>query len=294
MGHGFREAKEVGKMNRRMFIKTMGALGGSALTARSAAAVESSSSIESIGVLVDESRCVGCHRCEVVCAEAHGLPKPDLDAEAALRKQRPTTEAQLTVVNGFETATGRIFAKRQCMHCNQPACASACLTGAMHKTKKGPVLWDPNRCMGCRYCMIACPFDMPKFEYHKAIPNIRKCDLCCDRLQEGKQPACVEACPAKVMLFGKRSDLIETARTRIYQRPDKYFHHIYGEHEAGGTGWIYISPAPMDQLGFKTNLGTVAYPEYTKQFLYSVPVVLILWPTMLLALNRATRPGGME
>jgi Fe-S-cluster-containing dehydrogenase component len=137
--------------------------------------------------------------------------------------------------------------------------------------------------------MISCPFDIPKFEYHKAIPKIRKCDLCHDRLQEGKQPACVEICPAKVMLFGKRSDLIETARTRICGQPDEYSHSIYGEHEVGGTGWIYIAPVPMEQLGFKANLGTVAYPEYTKQFLYSVPVVLILWPAMLLALSRASQ-----
>ena len=276
-------------MDRRIFLKTLGILGGSALAAPVAGTAKTAPDKEPVGVLVDETRCVGCRKCEVACAEAHGLPEPNLDVHAIAGKQRPTTESQLTVVNGYGKAGEETFAKRQCMHCAQPACVSACLTGAMHKMSDGPVLWDAKKCMGCRYCMIACPFDVPKFEYHKAVPKIRKCDLCQDRLQEGKQPACVEICPAKVMLFGKRIDLIETARTRICGQPDEYSHSIYGEHEVGGTGWTYISPVPMEQLGFQANLGTVAYPEYTKQFLYSVPVVLILWPAMLLALNRATR-----
>ncbi len=276
-------------MDRRIFLKTVGALGGAALAGPVLGAAENPSNNEPVGVLVDETRCIGCRKCELACAEAHGLPKPNLEADAIVGKQRPTTESQLTVVNGFGTAGEETYAKRQCMHCAQPACVSACLTGAMHLSSRGFALWDSKKCMGCRYCMIACPFDIPKFEYHKAVPNIRKCDLCHDRLQEGKQPACVEICPSKVMLFGKRSDLIEIARTRIYQHPDEFSHSIYGEHEAGGTGWIYISPVPMEQLGFKANLGTVAYPEYTKQFLYSVPVVDILLPTLLLALSRAAR-----
>ena len=98
----------------------------------------------------------------------------------------------------------------------------------------------------------------------------------------------MQNCPTKALLFGNRNDLIETARKRIYADPDKYHHRIYGEHEVGGTGWIYISAVPFEQLGFRTDLGTTAYPEYTKQFLYGVPVVLLLWPAMLLALNKAT------
>ncbi len=162
----------------------------------------------------------------------------------------------------------------------------------MHKTGAGPVVWDESKCMGCRYCMLACPFDIPKFEYHKAIPKILKCDLCWDRVRTGKQPACVEKCPARVMVFGKRGDLIEIARTRIYQRPNDYHHYLYGEHEVGGTGWLYISPVSMDQLAFKTDLGFTPYPEFTKQFLYSVPVVLILWPAILLALSKAAESKG--
>jgi len=158
----------------------------------------------------------------------------------------------------------------------------------MHKTREGPVLWDESKCMGCRYCMVSCPFDVPKFEYHRAIPRIQKCDLCLDRIREGKQPACVATCPARAMQFGKRSDLIGIAQKRIYTHPDKYYPYLYGEREVGGTSWLYLSPVASEELGLKRSLGTTPYPEFTKQFLYSVPVVLILWPAMLLALSKAT------
>jgi formate dehydrogenase iron-sulfur subunit len=278
---------EAGKMDRRIFLKTVGALGGSAWMSRAAGAAAYDAPI---GVLVDETRCVGCRKCEAACAEAHGLPKPVAGGDKVFEETRTTTESLLTVVNRHKTEANEFFAKSQCMHCAQPACVAACLTKAMHKTKQGAVVWDAGKCMGCRYCMLACPFDIPKFEYNKAIPKIQKCDLCWDRIQEGKQPACVEACPAEVMLFGKRSDLLEIARKRIYEHPDEFSRHIYGEHEVGGTGWLYISPVPIEELGFKTNLGTTSYPEYTKQFLYGVPVVLLLWPVMLLALHKAAEP----
>jgi formate dehydrogenase iron-sulfur subunit len=276
-------------MDRRIFLKTLGVVGGSVVAARTINAAQSTETGTFMGVLVDETRCIGCRMCEMACAEAHGLPAPDFSDDKIFEKQRKTTELQLTVINQYKTEKGELFAKKQCMHCAQPACATACLTRAMYKTKEGPVIWRESKCMGCRYCMIACPFDVPKFEYNKAIPKIRKCDLCWDRLQEGKQPACVEICPAEVMLFGKRSDLLETARTRIYGEPGKYVHSIYGEHEAGGTGWLYLSAVPFEQLAFKTNLGTTPYPEYTKQFIYSDPIVYLLWPAMLLALHRATK-----
>jgi formate dehydrogenase iron-sulfur subunit len=140
--------------------------------------------------------------------------------------------------------------------------------------------------------MISCPFDIPKFEFDSAVPRMQKCILCWDRLEKGEQPACVQHCIGKALHFGNRSDLMETAKERIYKNPDKYHHQIYGENEVGGTGWIYISAVPFEQIGFRTDLGTTAYPEYTKQFLYSVPVVLLLWPAMLLALNKATDREG--
>jgi len=192
-------------------------------------------------------------------------------------------------VNRFETEKGEVFVKRQCMHCLQPACASACLTRAMYKTKDGPVIWRGDKCMGCRYCMLSCPFDVPKFEYHSANPKISKCQMCFSRQLEGKVPACVENCPADALTFGKRSELLVEARRRMCEDPDDYVGHIFGEHEAGGTSLLYLAGVGFDQLGFKTGVGDKAYPEFTKEFLYGVPVVLTLAPPLLLAMSQATR-----
>ena len=193
-------------MDRRTFVKAVGAAGGCFLSMGKLRA-EEAASCEFCGILVDTTRCIGCRKCELACAEFQNLPEPDLGAEA-IERERETTATQLTVVNNHQTEAGYAFLKRQCMHCNQPACAAACLTRAMLKTREGPVIWREDQCMGCRACMLSCPFDVPKFEYHSAIPKIAKCDLCRERLQNGQQPACVDACPAGALLFGKRRDLL--------------------------------------------------------------------------------------
>jgi Fe-S-cluster-containing dehydrogenase component len=208
----------------------------------------------------------------------------DVDMTAA----RTTSEKQWTVVNRFDTAKGEVFVKQQCMHCLQPACASACLTRAMHKTALGPVDWTADKCMGCRFCMVSCPFDVPKFEYFSANPRIQKCVMCWEKVKDGGQPACVENCPAEALTFGPRSQLLEEGRRRIYKEPDKYVHQIYGEHEAGGTGVLYLASVPFEQLGFR-NVAPESYPALTREFLYAVPVVLTLVPPLLVGLNRAAR-----
>ena len=282
-------------MDRRKFLKSLGTgmlgVAGTALNTGRPRAAEmiGDSGKEFKGVLVDTTRCIGCRSCEEACAVAHDLPVPDdIGDEAVFEQQRDTSTTQLTVVNRYETEKEEIFVKKQCMHCAQPGCVAACLVKAMKKRVDGPVTWDTN-CMGCRYCMVSCPFDIPKFEYNSWNPRIAKCDLCWERLQEGEIPACVEACPTETLLFGKRRDLVEEARKRIYREPEKYVNHIYGEHDVGGTSWIYLSAVPFEQIGFKTDLGTVAYPEYSTGFLYSVPIVLILWPAFLMGLSYLTR-----
>ncbi len=274
-------------MERRGFLKTVGAVAGTSLFGRAAMADPSpEAETEFVGVLVDVSKCTGCRKCEEACAEENGLPVPDIKNKTVLDEYRDTNTERLTVVNRYETERGEVFVKKQCMHCNQAACASACLVQAMKKNKNGPVTWNGDKCMGCRYCMVSCPFNIPKFEYFSANPEIRKCVLCFDRLKEGKVPACVEGCPVEALTFGTRRQLLEMARTRIYTQPEKYVHHIYGEDEVGGTGWLYISHVPFEQLGFKTNLGTQPVPELTQDFLYSVPLVLFLWPAFLYGVSR--------
>ena len=240
---------------------------------------------EFIGVLVDTTRCIGCRSCELACARAHDLELPELGDETTLTATRTTGETRWTVVNRRDTDAGEVFVKRQCMHCWQPACAAACLTNAMCKTREGPVVWQADKCMGCRYCMVSCPFEVPKFEYHEWNPRIQKCNMCWERLQEGLLPACVASCPTDALVFGTRRELLETARVRIYSHPDRYVHHVYGEREVGGCSWLYLASVPFEQLGFRTDLGTIAYPEYTRDFLQMVPVALFGLPAFLIGLN---------
>ena len=282
-------------IERRSFLKLLGVTGITlAVGEQSISASESvgTNDVEFNGVLYDSTRCVGCRTCEYSCAEAHHLadPLPD-DKIAPVRK---TDETCNTVVNKFQTKKGETFIKRQCMHCNEPACAAACLTKAMFKNKTGPVTWDADKCMGCRYCMISCPFDSPKFEYHSANPKIQKCDMCFERLKKEAKPACAANCPNDALLYGKRRDLIKEARRRIYQKPDLYIDHIYGEREAGGTGWLYLSSVPFDQLGLNTNLQKSSYPELTKGFIYTVPSVFVLVPTLLMGIHQATKNNHLK
>jgi Fe-S-cluster-containing dehydrogenase component len=245
------------------------------------------------GVLVDTTRCIGCRSCEAACNEANKLPKPEVSLydQSVFTKPRRTSARAYTVVNAYPkpgvnfvpTEMGqRITAKSQCMHCQEPACASACFVRALEKTSQGPVIYHEDRCVGCRYCMVACPFSMPKFEWDKAIPAIRKCHFCYERQLQGKKPACVEACPAEALVLGTRDELLHEARSRIYQNPGRYARHIYGEHEVGGTSWLYLSEVPFDALGFRADLGLRPYPELTQSFLSAVPLVLILWPALLM------------
>ncbi len=272
-------------MDRRGFLKTSLVVGGATLTSNKARAQEKHNPDEFVGVLVDTTRCIGCRACEVACGEEHDLFVPDVINDGALEEVRKTSDKQWTVVNKFETEKGDVFVKRQCMHCYQAACATACPTEAMKQTKGGPVVWRGNKCIGCRYCMISCPFDMPKFEYNEWNPKLQKCTMCFERLADGQKPACVDACPTDALLFGSRLKNLEIARHRIYSYPGKYVHHIYGEHEVGGTGYVYLSAVPFEQLGFRTDLGTRPYPEYTKEFLYAVPMILFGVPAFLLGLN---------
>lgn len=278
-------------LNRKNFLKVAGLTGLSLAVGKKLNAAERKETIEFKGILYDSTRCAGCQTCEFSCAEANCLPDPVGTPDSSLN--RNTDESHRTVVNAFKSADSEVYLKKQCMHCNEPACAAACLTQAMYKTKEGPVIWREDKCMGCRYCMVSCPFDIPKFEYHSANPKIVKCNMCFNRLSEGKIPACVENCPAEALMFGQRRDLIKEARTRMNANPEQYIDQIYGEHEAGGTGFLYISGVPFDKLGLKP-LQNESYPKLSKGFLYSVPAIFVLWPAMLLGLREATKNNHLN
>ena len=280
------------KSSRRTFLKLCAATGAGSLVGRPTEARATATADESLAMLVDTTKCVGCRACEAACSEANGLPPPALAGEDAVFDNRRTPDSHTyTVVNRYPARTDGepVFVKSQCMHCVEPACASACLVAALEKTPEGPVIYHEDRCIGCRYCMVACPFSVPKFEYEKALPYIRKCIFCSSRLRAGQLPACAQVCPSGALAFGKRQELLEVAKTRIYQHPDDYQPHVYGEHEVGGTGWLYISKTPFEELGFPTNLGNRAYPELTWPFLSAVPFVLMLWPPFLMGLYEFTR-----
>jgi Fe-S-cluster-containing dehydrogenase component len=274
-------------ISRRKFLGTVAGLGGSALVAPPAwANKEFSGWPNSFGCLTDLTLCVGCRRCEQACNEANNLPPPETafdDAAAFKHRRRPDARAY-TVVNRYENPKKKdqpIYRKVQCNHCMEPACATACPVRAYTKTPEGAVRYDESLCIGCRYCMTACPFNAPAFDYASALePKIVKCTLCHDRVKNGGMSACVEACPSGALTFGKRDELLKIARDRIAKRPKDYVDHIYGEHEVGGTNWLYISSVPFAQLGFPTGLPKTPLVEQTRGFLGAVPVVFTVWPAL--------------
>ena len=230
---------------------------------RSARAWQSKAPSEAFGCLVDLTRCIGCRKCEQACNRVNKLPAPDRSFEDLTlldRKRRPDERAY-TVVNryfpGRLDAQNRLvpaFVKLQCMHCQDPACASACIAGALTKKENGAVHYDVTRCIGCRYCMVACPFEIPAYEYHDPItPRVMKCTFCYERVErESKLPGCAEICPVEAITFGPRARLIKEAHLRIKKNPGRYIDHVYGEREVGGTSWMYLSGVPFEKLGFNT------------------------------------------
>jgi formate dehydrogenase iron-sulfur subunit len=248
------------KHNRRTFLKTT-AVAATTLASLPVKKLKASPknilSDDRMGVLVDTTVCIGCRNCEWACKTAHNMPAGNIDDyknKSVLKSMRRPDKHALTVVNqynNYDNPSLPYDVKIQCMHCDHPACVSACIVGALSKQENGSVIWDTDKCIGCRYCMVACPFQVPAFEFDKALnPHIKKCDFCFERTKEGKLPACVEICPVEAITYGTRNELVRIAREKIKNYPDRYYNHIYGEYEVGGTSWIYLAGTDFSDLAF--------------------------------------------
>jgi len=297
----------MAKQTRREFLKTSTIVGAGITglsTNKLKAAPKNILDENRMGVLVDTTVCIGCRKCEWACKVAHNLPTPPLEAyddRSVFKKMRRPDDKALTVVNEYPPSSADGFpidVKVQCMHCDHPACVSACIVGAFSKEENGSVIWDTKKCIGCRYCMVACPFQIPAFEFGKAIqPEIRKCDFCFNRTKEGKLPACVEICPMEALTYGKREDLVRIAHEKIKLYPERYINHVYGEYEVGGTSWLYLASKDFYELQFP-KLGRNPAPGVTEAiqhgiFAYFVPPVALyalLGAVMWINKNRKKEP----
>ena len=236
-------------------------------------------------MLIDISLCVGCNACQAGCKEENGLPSTE---------EKNLSLTAYTALNKYND----LYVRRMCQHCDVPTCVSVCPVGALTKSEAGPVAYDAEKCIGCRYCLQACPFHIPKYEWSSTKPSIRKCKFCASRLAQGRPTACAEACPTGATIFGERDALLIEAARRIHAEPAKYVPKIYGEQDVGGTSMLYISAVPFEQLGFDSRLGKTPMPMLTMSALSKVPNVLSVGGVLLAGIwwitNRRTEVQAYE
>jgi formate dehydrogenase iron-sulfur subunit len=217
-------------------------------------------------ILVDVTRCTGCERCVEACIEENGLDPDKAQVDRAVTKDGLSDNRLLSVP---QVAEGR-FVRLSCMHCLEPSCVSACLVGGITKTRQGPVVYDPDKCIGCRYCMLACPFHIPRYEWSNPVPLMRKCDMCSDRQNDGLVPACVEACPYEALSFGERDALLKDAHSLIESGGGRYLERVWGEH--GGACVLYVSDVDLGVMGWPAP-GTESIPSLTEPLIAKTPVI---------------------
>jgi formate dehydrogenase iron-sulfur subunit len=230
----------------------------------------------SVGLLFDATQCIGCGACSAACKEQNDLPLP---IEPETTAYTWTTVQQRDGVN----------VRRLCMHCLEPTCVSVCPVGALSKTPEGPVVYDSKKCIGCRYCIMACPFGVPKYQWDRVIPVVGKCILCSGRVKSGLPTACAAVCPTGATLFGERDTLIREARSRIAERPERYVDHVYGLEEAGGTSVLMLSGVAFERLGMKTDLPRQPLPMLTWQVMSKIPDFVLLAGAFLFGIHWITR-----
>jgi len=301
--------------DRRTLLKGLALAGGAAATGAAPAPAREPKPVPPVamGMLYDTTRCIGCKACVFACQQANDL-EPDVSPDGLHLAPEDLNGRTKNVIKLYQEGERRSYIKAQCMHCVDPACAGACMLGSLHKDEQtGIVGYDPQYCVGCRYCQMACPFNVAKFEFDKAVPKIVKCELCRHRVQGAKLeptadgfsryakdhgPACCEVCPREAVIYGKREELLAAAKRRIAESPGKYFEdRVYGEHEGGGTQVLYLSHVPFDKVGLPL-LGDEGVPHvaYTVQegiykgFIAPVALYGVLAAVMF----RNRRSGGGE
>lgn len=261
-------------VNRREFLKlpVLGLGGALALPKDGLPCAIGGNAGQRAAALYDATKCIGCHACSNAC-RVWNHTEVEKDASGLYDAPQRLSAQTWTIIQLYKGEGEYSFVKHQCMHCEHPGCAAACPVGALEKTDEGPVIYHGGKCIGCRYCMMACPFGVPTFDWFESLPYIHKCTFCADRLDADLETACVEACPTGALKFGKRDDLIAEARGRITAQSDRYIDHIYGEHEVGGTSWLYLSAVPFDKLGLPT-VSSDSVTDNSEIAVLAVPPVL--------------------
>lgn len=308
-------------MNRRDFLKTAAAGGGMLLASQ---AMPANASMprelppEAVGMLYDATLCIGCKSCMVNCKTYNSVPRGALYSEKMTSPPydystpdriwddpHDLSGKSLNIIKVYKNGTavnkdvvenGYSFVKQHCLHCISPACVSACPVAALRKDpKNGVVFYEESKCIGCRYCQLACPFRIPKYEFEKASPQVRKCQLCHHRYEEGKFSACCEFCPTGASIFGKVVDLRKEAEKRLALKTgtefdfpvqtvnskeksrrtvSKYINHVYGLKEAGGTQYLLLAGVPFEMLGFDRNISEQILPDLTWAYISKIPAVI--------------------
>lgn len=289
-------------IDRRSFLRGVASAG--AVAASSALPVEARGSEgaakapdDAVGMLYDATKCIGCKTCVVACHEANGLP-PDTRHDPLYDAPRDLNDWTKNIIKLYQGEDGeQSFMKMQCMHCIDPACVGACMIGALQKREYGIVTWDPDRCIGCRYCQVACPYNVPKFEWDDRAPKIVKCEMCNHLLAKGDIPACCDVCPVEAVIFGRYDDLLAEAERRLEEQPERYEPKIFGQHDGGGTQVIYLSAMGIsfEDLGLP-DLGEEPVPALPRRLQHGIyqgavaPVAL--YGLLALAVWRARRGEG--
>lgn len=228
-------------------------------------------------VLIDLTRCTGCRGCQVACKQWNERTTRDTSLNGNFTNPKQMSSDCYTHIRFIENEKNGVpvwsFVKDQCLHCDDPACVSVCPVTALKKTEAGPVVYDYDRCIGCRYCMMACPFHIPKYEWEKVLPWVQKCSFCSERIQDGLEPSCIKVCPTETMFYGDRKTVLAEAEERIKRNPAKYVQQIYGKTEAGGTSWMYISNVPFEKLGFKMDVPNYPIGTLTWEYISKIPAL---------------------